>query len=86
MALQRIEEPSTRLILAGADREKFIEVVGSVYRPDVLITGASQDHPSEFVRKIEKETKVGTAYLCEGGVCRKPVQKAEELEKALRTA
>ena len=86
MALQRIEEPSTRLILAGADREKFIEVVGSVYRPDVLITGASQDHPSEFVRKIEKETKVGTAYLCEGGVCRKPEQKAEELERALRTA
>ena len=86
MALQRIEEPSNRLILAGADREKFLEVVGNVYRPDVLITGASQDHPSEFVRKIEKETKVGTAYLCEGGVCRKPEQKAEELERALRTA
>jgi len=86
MALQRIEEPSTRLILAGADREKFLEVVGSVYRPDVLITGASQDHPSEFVRKLEKETRVGTAYLCEGGVCRKPVHKAEELERVLRTS
>jgi len=84
MALQRIGEPSTRLILAGADREKFLEVVGNVYRPDVLITGASQDHPSEFVRKIEKETKGGTAYLCEGGVCRMPVEKTEELERALR--
>ena len=85
MALQRIGERSTRLILAGADREKFLEVVGNVYRPDVLITGASEDHPSEFVRKIGKETIRGTAYLCEGGMCRKPVQKAEELEEALRT-
>jgi uncharacterized protein YyaL (SSP411 family) len=86
MALQRIGECSTRLILAGADREKFLEVVGNVYRPDVLITDASQDHPSEFVRRIEKETSGGTAYLCEGGVCRKPVQKVEELERALRTS
>ena len=85
MALQRVGESSTRLILAGADRKKLLEVVGNVYRPDVLITGASQDHPSEFVRKLEKETRRGTAYLCEGGVCRKPVQKAEELEEALRT-
>jgi hypothetical protein len=83
IALQRIGERSNRLILAGADREKFLEVMGNVYRPDVLITGASQDHPSEFVRKIEKETSGGTAYLCEGGACRKPVQKAEELERAL---
>ena len=85
MALQRIGERSTRLILAGPDREKLLEVVGNVYRPDVLITGANQDHPSEFVRKLEKETTEATAYLCEGGVCRKPVQKAEELEEALRT-
>jgi uncharacterized protein YyaL (SSP411 family) len=85
MALQRIGERSTRLILAGADREKFLEVVGNVYRPDVLITGASEDHPSEFARKLEKETRGGTAYLCEGGVCRKPVEKPEELERALRT-
>jgi uncharacterized protein YyaL (SSP411 family) len=85
MALQRIRERSTRLILAGVDREKFLEVVGNVYRPDVLITGASEDHPSEFVRKLEKETRRGTAYLCEGGVCRMPVEKAEELERALRT-
>jgi uncharacterized protein YyaL (SSP411 family) len=85
MALQRIGEPSTRLILAGTDREKFLEVVGNVYRPDVLITGASDDHPSEFVRKLGKETRRGTAYLCEGGVCRMPVEKAEELERALHT-
>jgi uncharacterized protein YyaL (SSP411 family) len=85
IALQRIGECSNRLILAGADREKFLEVVGNVYRPDVLITGASEDHPSEFVRKLEKETRRGTAYLCEGGVCRMPVEKAEELERALRT-
>lgn len=85
MALQRIGERSNRLILVGADREKFLEIVGNVYRPDVLISGASEDHPSEFVRKLEKETRRGTAYLCEGGVCRMPVEKAEELERALRT-
>jgi uncharacterized protein len=85
MALQRIGENSTRLILAGTDREKFLEVVGYVYRPDVLISGASQDHPSELVRKLAKETGGGTAYLCEGGVCRKPVEKTEELERSLRT-
>ena len=85
MALQRIGERSTRLILAGTDREKFLEVVGNVYRPDLLITGASEDHPSEFVRKLGKETRRGTAYLCEGGVCRMPVEKTEELERALRT-
>jgi len=85
MALQRIGERSTRLILAGTDREKLLEVVGNVYRPDILISGASEDHPSEFVRKLEKETRKGTAYLCEGGVCRMPVEKAEELEGALRT-
>jgi uncharacterized protein YyaL (SSP411 family) len=84
MALQRIGERSTRLILAGTGCEKFLEVVGNVYRPDVLISGASEDHPSEFVRKLGKETRRGTAYLCEGGVCRKPVEKAEELERALR--
>jgi uncharacterized protein YyaL (SSP411 family) len=84
MALERIGERSTRLILAGTGCEKFLEVVGNVYRPDVLISGASEDHPSEFVRKLGKETRRGTAYLCEGGVCRKPVEKAEELERALR--
>ena len=85
MALQRIGESSNRLILAGTDRERFLEVVGNVYRPDLLITGASEDHPSEFVRKLGKETRRGTAYLCKGGVCRMPVEKTEELERALRT-
>jgi uncharacterized protein YyaL (SSP411 family) len=84
MALQRIGERSTRLILAGTGCGKFLEVVGNVYRPDVLISGASEDHPSEFVRKLEKETRRGTAYLCEGGACRMPVEKTEELERALR--
>lgn len=84
MALQRIGERSTRLILAGEDREKFLEVVGNVYRPDVLITGVSEDHPSEFVRKIGKET-IGGQLIYVRGMCRKPVQKAEELEEALRT-
>jgi uncharacterized protein YyaL (SSP411 family) len=85
MALQRIGGRSTRLILAGTGCEKFLEVVGNVYRPDLLISGASEDHPSEFVRKLGKETRMGTAYLCEGGVCRMPVEKTEELERALRT-
>jgi len=84
MALERIGERSNRLILAGTGCEKFLEVVGNVYRPDVLISGASEDHPSEFVRKLGKETRRGTAYLCEGGVCRMPVEKPEELERALR--
>ena len=84
MALERIGEPANRLILAGAGREKFLQVAGKVYRPDVVITGASQDHPSEFVRELAKKTKEGTAYFCEGGVCRQPVETVEELEVLLR--
>ena len=84
LALQRVREPQARLVLAGGGREKFLEVVGEVYRPDLLITGAEEDHPSEFVRELARKTKAGTAYLCEGEKCRLPVKTPEQLLSLLR--
>jgi len=84
LALQRVSEPQARLVLAGGEREKFMEVVGEVYRPDLLITGAEEDHPSEFVRELARKTKAGTAYLCEGEKCRLPVKTPVQLLSLLR--
>jgi len=84
LALQRVSEPQARLVLAGGEREKFLEVVGEVYRPDLLITGAEEDHPSEFVRELARKTKAGTAYLCEGEKCRLPVKTPVQLLSLLR--
>ena len=84
LALQRVSEPQARLVLAGGEREKFLEVVGKVYRPDLLITGAEEDHPSEFVRELARKTKAGTAYLCEGEKCRLPVKTPVQLLSLLR--
>jgi len=83
MALQRVSELPARLVLAGEKREKFLEVVEGVYRPDLLITGAGDDHPSEFVQGLARNTKEGTAYLCEGEKCQLPVKTAEELRRLL---
>jgi uncharacterized protein YyaL (SSP411 family) len=83
MALQRVSELPARLVLAGEKREKFLEVVSRVYRPDLLITGAGDDHPSEFVQGLARNTKEGTAYLCEGEKCQLPVKTAEELRRLL---
>ena len=83
IALQRLSEGSARLVLAGEGKEKFLEVVGRVYRPDLLITCADDSHPSEFIRGLAKKTREGTAYLCEGEKCQLPVKTAEELKNLL---
>ena len=83
LALQRVSELPARLVLAGEGREKFLEVVGRVYRPDLLITGAEEAHPSEFVQRLARNTREGTAYLCEGEKCRLPVKTVEELKSLL---
>jgi len=88
LALQRLNEPPARLVLAGAWPGKEIEslrqAAGKVYRPDVLITRADRAHPSEFVRSLSNPTGKTTAFLCEGNACRKPVAKAGDLIRELR--
>ena len=83
LALQRVNELPARLVLAGEGRKKFLEVIRRVYRPDLLITGAEEEHPSEFVQGLARNTKEGTAYLCEGEKCRLPVKTGEELKSLL---
>jgi len=83
LALQRTSELPARLVLAGEGREKLLEVLGKVYRPDLLITGAEEDHPSEFVQGLAKKTRERTAYLCEGEKCQLPVKTVEELRSLL---
>ena len=82
MALERLNEAPARLVLAGEGREKFLGA--GVYRPDVLITGAAEDHPSEFTRGLAGRTKEATAYLCEGQSCRPPVDSLDALKDLLR--
>ena len=86
LALQRVSEGQARLVLVGpkSDRESWTAAIGSVYRPDLLVTWATEDHPSEFVRGLAKQDQVVTAYLCEGQSCQQPVQKVGDLEKLLR--
>jgi len=83
LALQRVSELPARLVLAGEGKEKFLEAVGRVYRPDLLITCADDAHPSEFVQGLARKTKEGTAYLCEGEKCQLPVKTEEELKSLL---
>ena len=82
LALERLNEAPARLVLAGERREKFLGA--GVYRPDVLITGAAEDHPSEFIRGVAGRTKEATAYLCEGQSCRPPVDSLDALKDLLR--
>jgi uncharacterized protein YyaL (SSP411 family) len=82
LALERLNEAPARLVLAGEGREKFLGA--GVYRPDVLITGAAEDHPSEFIRGLAGRTKEATAYLCEGQSCRPPVESLDALKDLLR--
>ncbi len=82
LALERVNESPARLVLAGEGCEKFMET--GVYRPDVLITTAAKDHPSEFVRGLAERAKEPTAYLCEGQSCRPPVQSLDALKDLLR--
>ncbi|MEI7721215.1 MAG: hypothetical protein WCJ23_04475 [Verrucomicrobiota bacterium] len=92
LALQRVSEGQARLVLAGpkSDRESWAAAIGKVYRPDVLVTWATEDHPSEFVRGLAEQAKLVTAYLCEGQCCQHPVTKISDLEnllgKTIRTA
>jgi uncharacterized protein YyaL (SSP411 family) len=83
LALQRVSELPSRLVLAGEGCQKFLEVLGRVYRPDLLITGAEEDHPSEFIQGLARKTEDGTAYLCEGEKCQLPVKTVEELRGLL---
>jgi len=83
LALQRVSELPARLVLAGEGREKFLDVVERVYRPDLLITGAEGDHPSEFIQGLARKTREGTAYLCEGEKCQLPIKTQEKLRSLL---
>ena len=84
MALQRVTEPPARLVLAGQGLEKIGYGWAKVYRPDLLITRATEDHPSEFIRGLASQTQIATAYLCDGQSCELPVRSEEELVDRLR--
>jgi uncharacterized protein YyaL (SSP411 family) len=83
LALQRVTEPPARLVVAGKGCEVFLDVAAQVYRPDLLITGAREDHPSEFIRGLAGRTKISTAYLCEGQSCQLPITNVADLKDAL---
>jgi len=82
LALERLSEAPARLVLAGEGCEKFLET--GVYRPDLLITGAAEDHPSELIRELAQRAKELTAYLCEGQSCRPPVHCVDVLKAQLQ--
>ena len=83
LALQRVTEPPARLVVAGKGCEVFLDVAAQVYRPDLLITGVREDHPSEFVRGLAGRTKISTAFLCEGQNCKLPITNVADLKDAL---
>ena len=88
LALQRFHEGPARLVLAGPwpgeETEALRRAAGRVYRPDVLITRADQDHPSEFVRSLAASAKQASAFLCEGNSCRPPVSRPDDLIRELK--
>jgi uncharacterized protein YyaL (SSP411 family) len=88
LALQRLQEPPARLVLAGpwpgSEVEAFRLANGSVYRPDLLVTRADPEHPSEFVRSLVGQAKAATAFLCEGNACRVPIVQSEDLIRELK--
>jgi len=90
LALQRIHESPARLVLAGPWPDEGLEelrkAAGRVYRPDVLITRADPEHPSEFVRSLAAQVKQPTAFLCQGNVCRQPVSDPEALIRELKAS
>ena len=67
----------------GAEVEAFRLANGSVYRPDLLVTRADPEHPSEFVRSLVGQAKAATAFLCEGNACRVPIVQSEDLIREL---
>ena len=90
LALQRIHESPARLVLAGPWPDEGLEelrkAAGRVYRPDVLMTRADPEHPSEFVRSLAAQVKQPTAFLCQGNVCRQPVSDPEALIRELKAS
>ena len=88
LGLQRFHESPARLVLAGPwpgeQGEALRKAAAMVYRPDVLITRADKNHPSEFVRSLAAQAKEATGYLCEGNSCRKPVFRPDELIRELK--
>jgi uncharacterized protein YyaL (SSP411 family) len=89
LALQRLREPAARLVLAGPwpgrEVEELRRAAGTVYRPDVLMTRADGEHPSEFLRSLAGQAKTATAFLCEGSACRAPIHQPEDLIRELRS-
>ena len=88
LALERFHEPPGRLVLAGPwpgeEMEALRKAATTVYRPDVVMTRADGNHPSEFVRSLASQANKATAYLCEGNSCRQPVFQAEDLVRELK--
>ena len=69
-------------MVCKGEREREVES-GSVYRPDLLVTRADPEHPSEFVRSLAGQAKAATAFLCEGNACRVPIVQPEDLIREL---
>ena len=88
LALQRAHESPARLVLAGAwpgqELEAFRVAAGRVYRPDVMVTRADPEHPSQFIRSLAAQAKTATAFFCEGNACRAPLSRPEELISELK--
>jgi len=84
LALQRFSESPARLVLAGEEVEKMQDVSAKVYRPDLLITRATEDHPSDFVRGLASRARETTAYLCQGRSCQLPIEGEAELVEKIR--
>jgi len=90
LALQRTQEPPARLVLAGPlpspEVEALRSAAGSVYRPDVMVTRADPQHPSEFIRSLAGQTQAATAFFCEGNSCRPPLAHPADLIRELKQA
>lgn len=85
IAFQRISESPARLVLAGEEWRELPVTAARVYRPDLLLTRATADHPSAFVRSLSS-TEKKVAYLCEGRSCQLPAEGEKELVEKLVAA
>jgi len=88
LALQRFHEPAARLVLAGPwpgeEMDALRLAASRVYRPDVMVTRADPEHPSEFVGSLARQSKKGAAFLCEGSACKPPVFLPGDLIRAMK--
>jgi len=87
--------PSQEIVIAGRrgndKTEAMVRAVRRRYLPHtvVLFWSDGESHPvfggsADVVKGREKGGRTPTAYICEGFVCRRPVQDAEAFETALR--